>query len=130
MIKKTMKDWKVQEQPEGLIFKRIRFWDEVPAHLAAERVKEYTIKGMLEDDGALIMLLAKDGKYYLMRISIGEEGNIIIKTLQMHSTDFKLFYKGFCDPDKPEQNTRQMKVSCLDPRNQAQPSINDSSALR
>ena len=109
MIEKTIKGWKVQEQPEGLIFKRVCLWDEVPVNLAAEQLNEYTFKGMIEDNGALLMLFVRNGLCHLMRLSTGEEGNIIIKTLQMHYADFKQIYKGFFDPDKIEQqNTKQI----------------------
>lgn len=108
MFDKSVNSWAVHEEPEGLIFKRICLWDEMPVDRASERLNGYVIRGMLQDENDLIMLLLKDGNYRLMKISTGEDINHIIRTIQMHPSDGHQIYKGFFDPDKIERNTRQI----------------------
>ena len=108
MIEKTVNSWKVHEEPEGLIFKRICLWDEMPVDRASERLNGYVIRGMMQDDGALIMLLLKDKNYRLMKISAGEDVNHVIRTIQMHPSDGRQVLKSLFAPEKAERNTRQI----------------------
>lgn len=108
MIEKTMNGWKIHEEPEGLTFKQVCLWDTLPAHCATDKLNNYIIRGIFENDGDLFLMLVKNGCYRLMRISTGEEGNHIIDVLQLGHEDFRYIYKLYCEQDEPKQNSKQI----------------------
>ena len=108
MLDKMITGWKVQEAQEGLAFEHFCRWDTIPTHMAAGKLKNFSILGMFEDAGTLYMMIKKDGNYRLLRIMNNDEGYQIISIMPLAPIDFSRILKAYCDPDKPEKYTGQI----------------------
>ena len=83
------KGWNVHEAPDGLTFEHTCTWNTLPAHNVSGILKEYVVKGIFEDGHSLMILTVKTGIPKLLKLSAGEEGNIVIRLMELTQGEYK-----------------------------------------
>ena len=103
MINKTINGWNINETAEGMTFAHVCTWDMMTINKVNEKMNEYVIKGIFEDNGSRTLAMVKDGRGKLLKIAADQDGNQEIKTLDLSSAEYRLIYKHYSDSEESEQ---------------------------
>lgn len=97
MLNKTVNGWNIEETENGISFEHRSTWKQIQACRTPEILRDYMIKGIYENNGALIIPIVKNGVCKLMKIE-AENGCQYISIIEDVPTGaFRRILKLFCE---------------------------------
>ncbi len=103
MINKTINGWNISESTEGMTFEHVCTWNMMPINKVNEKLNGWIVKGIFEDNGSLILAMVKDGISKLLKITVDQNGNQEVRTMDVSSAEFRLIYKYYYDSEESRQ---------------------------